>query len=258
MKLCFLALTTMLLAMFACKDDEIDSMVVEPRLLSYKSISGNFKLTAQYEYDSEDRIKRISWQRSTPGTTQRVDEFTYDDAGKVMEQIRSTSEAVQEKTTYTWDAGHICASTIFNINNKIIGFSFYDYNQVGQLERVESYRGEGDVGFLRTDSIRFTYHVDGNLFKMLKYEGDHSGVMTLTFTQTFPEYFSSPNPLATVEILPIVKLQRELPKGYVVADIDDNSFSYSMQYDLRKDGYPRDRTVTSVGAVERTVYTYDR
>ena len=103
MKLFFLALTTMLLAMFACKDDEIDSMVAEPRLLSYKSVSGNFKLTAEYEYDSEDRIKRIAWQRSTPGTTQRVDEFTYDDTGKVMEQIRSMSGTVQEKTTYTWD-----------------------------------------------------------------------------------------------------------------------------------------------------------
>ena len=258
MKLYFLALTTMLLTMFACKDDEVDPVVGEPRLLSYKSASGNFKLRAEYEYDSEDRIKRISWERSTRGTTQRVDEFTYDDTGKVMEQIRSVSEAVQEKTTYTWDEGHICASTIYNRNNNIIGFSFYDYNQVGQLERVETYRGEGNVGFLRTDSIGFTYHADGNLFKMLKYTGDNFGVMTLLSTQTFPEYLSTPNPLATVEILPVVKLQRELPKGYMVADIDNNSFSYSMQYELRKDGYPRERTIISVGAVERTVYTYDR
>ena len=125
------------------------------------------------------------------------------------------------------------------------------------MERVETYRGEGTVGFFRTDSIGFIYHADGNLFKVIKYTGDNSGVMTLLSTQTFPEYFSSPNPVATVEILPIVKLQRELPKGYVVADIDNNSFSYSMQYDLRKDGYPRKRTVTSVGAVEQTVYTYD-
>ena len=258
MKLYFLALTTMLLAMFACKDDEIDPVVGEPRLLSYKSASGNFKLRAEYEYDSQDRIKRISWERSTPGTTRRVDEFTYDDTGKVMEQIRSMSKAVQEKTTYTWDGSHICTSIIYNSNNKIIGFSFYDYNQVGQLERVETYRGEGDVGFLRTDSIEFTYHADGNLFKMLKYTSDNFGVMTLLSIQTFPEYLSTPNPLATVEILPIVKMQRELPKGYRVADIDNNSFSYSMQYVLRKDGYPRERTITSVGAGERTVYTYDR
>jgi YD repeat-containing protein len=256
MKLYFLALTTMLFTMFACKDDEIDPVVGEPRLLSYKSVSGNFKLRAEYEYDSEGRIKRISRKRSTPGTTQRVDEFTYDDNGKVTEQIRSMSGAVQEKTTYTWDKGHIGVSTIYNRNNIIIGFSFYDYNQFGQLKKVETYRGEGNVGFLRTDSIGFTYHADGNLFKMIKYTGDNSGVMTLLSTQTFPEYFSSPNPVATVEILPIVKLQRELPKGYVVADIDDNSFSYSIQYDLRKDGYPRKRIVTSVGAVEQTVYTY--
>jgi hypothetical protein len=257
MKLYFLALTTMLFTMFACKDDEIDPVVGEPRLLSYKSVSGNFKVRADYEYDSEDRIKRISWEHSKPGTTQRIDEFTYDDAGKVTEQIRSMPGAVQEKTTYTWDEGHVCVSTIYNSKNKIIGFSFYDYNQVGQLERVETYRGEGAVGFFRTDSIGFTYHDDGNLFKVIKYTGDNFGVMTLLSTQTFPEYFSSPNPVATVEILPIVKLQRELPKGYVVADIDDNSFSYSMQYDLRKDGYPRKRTVTSVEAEEQTFYTYD-
>src|SRR6185436_18539992 len=99
MKLYFLALTTMILAMVACKDDEIDSLLAEPRLLSYKSVSGNFKIRAEYEYDSKDRIKRIFWENSTPGTTQRVDEFTYDDTGKVMEQIRSMSGAVQEKTT---------------------------------------------------------------------------------------------------------------------------------------------------------------
>ena len=256
MKLYFLALTAMLFTMFACKDDEIDPVVGEPRLLSYKSVSGNFKLTAEYEYDSQDRIKKISWERSTPEPTQGVDEFTYDDTGKMTEQIRSISGIVHEKTTYTWDDGNIFASTVYNSNKKM-GFSFYDYNQAGQLERVETYRAEGNIGFLRTDSIGFTYHADGNLFKMVKYAGDNSGVMTLISTQTFPEYFSSPNPLATVEILPIVNLQRELPKGYVVADIDNNSFSYSMQYDFRKDGYPRERTVTSVGAVERTVYRYD-
>ena len=257
MKLYVLALTTMLLTMFACKDDEINPAIVEPRLLSYESVSENIKLTAEYEYDSDDRIKRISWQRSTPGTTQGVDEFTYDDTGKMMEQIRSISGIVQEKTTYTWDDGHVFASTVYNSNKKM-GFSFYDYNQAGELESVEIYRAEGNIGFLRTDSIGFTYHADGNLFKVIKYAGDNSGAMTLISKQTFPEYFSSPNPLATVEILPIVKLQTELPKGYVVADIDNNSFSYSMQYDLRKDGYPRERTVISVGAVERTIYTYDR
>jgi hypothetical protein len=246
-----------LLTMFACKDDGIDPMVEEPRLLSYESVSGNIKLKAEYEYDSEDRIKRISWVRSTPGTTRGTDEFVYDDVGKMKEQIRTVSGHLDEKATYTWNDGKIYASTIHR-NNKKIGFSFYDYNEAGQLEKVETYRGDGDVGFLRIDSIGFTYHADGNLFKMLKYTGDHSGVMTLLSTQTFPEYFCSPNPVATVEILPIVKLQRELPKGYIVSDIDNNSFSYSMQYDLRKDGYPRERTVTSVGAVERTVYTYDR
>jgi hypothetical protein len=258
MKLYFITPMVTLFTMFACKDDEINPVVEEPRLVSYKSVSGSFKLTAEYEYDSEGRIKSISWERSTPGTTRGVDEFIYDDAGKMVEQIRSISGTVREKTTYTWDDGHIFASTIYNSNNKKIGFSFYDYNEAGQLEKVEIYRGEADVGFLRTDSIGFTYHADDNLFKMFKYAGDNSRVMTLKSTETFPEYFSSPNPVATVEILPIVKLQRELPKGYVVADIDSNSFSYSMQYDLREDGYPKKRTVTSVGAVEQTVYTYDR
>ena len=109
MKLYFLALTTMLLAMFACKDDEIDPVVGEPRLLSYKSVSGNFKLRAEYEYDSEDRIKRISWEHSTPGTTQRVDEFTYDDTGKVMEQIRSMSGSCpRENDLYLGRRPYLC------------------------------------------------------------------------------------------------------------------------------------------------------
>jgi len=49
--------------------------------------------------------------------------------------------------------------------------------------------------------------------------------MTLLFVQTFPEYLSTPNLLATVKILRIVRMQRELPNGYTVADIDNNSFS---------------------------------
>ena len=145
----------MLLTVVACKDDEVDASCKESRLL-YQSISGNIKLTTEYEYDSLDRIKRISRKRSTPGTTQGVD---------------------------------------------------YDYNTDGQLEKVETYRGEGGVGFIRTDSIGLTLILTNNLYKMLKYTGDNSGLMTLLSTQTVPEYFSSPNPVATLEILPIAKFQ---------------------------------------------------
>ena len=83
------------------------------------------------------------------------------------------------------------------------------------------------------------------------YTSDNSGVMTLLSMQTFPEY------LATVEILLIVKMQRELPKGYRVAYRQQQLYLFDAVC-LRKDGYPRERTITSVGAIERTVYTYDR
>lgn len=257
MKPYFIGLTAILLTVFACKDDEIDPIVEKPLLLSYESVSGDTKLKAEYEYDSKGRIKKVSWERTTPGTTQGVDVFVYDDAGKLKEQIRSITGLVDEKTTYTWNDRYIFASTIYE-NNKKTGFSFYDYNEKGQLEIVEIYRGKANSGFLRTDSIGFTYHADGNLFQMIKYAGDNYGFMTLLSTQTFPEYFSTPNPVATVEILPVVSLQQTVPKEYTVADMNNNNFSYSMQYALRPDGYPRERTITSAGAEERTIYTYDR
>ena len=71
----------MLLTVVACKDDEVDASCKESRLL-YQSISGNIKLTTEYEYDSLDRIKRISRKRSTPGTTQGVD-YDYNTDGQL-------------------------------------------------------------------------------------------------------------------------------------------------------------------------------
>lgn len=171
-------------------------------------------------------------------------------------QIRSITGLTDEVTNYTWDDDLIFASSTYS-NDKKIGFSFYDYNQSDQLENVEFYKWDG-AGFLRTDSIGFTFHNDGNLFAMNKYAYDfNSSKLIFVSAQTFSEYLSSPNPVATVEILPVINLQKSLPKEYIVSN-SGSSQSYSIQYDLRADGFPKARTVISAGGSEKTTYTYDK
>lgn len=253
----FLAIYVFLIILQGCDDnDGVVPIADKPRLLSYKSVSQNMELAVYYEYNPENNISKIAWERSTPNITTGSDVFTYQ-AGKLKEQIRSITGLVDEKTIYTWDGDVIFASSTYRGTRKI-GFAFYDYNQNDQLEAVEFYKQEGEVGFLRTDSIGLSYHPDGNLFKMFKYSYDYNEQrLILLSTQTFPEYMPSPNPVATVELLPILNLQQNLPKTYVISD-GPSSLSYSLEYDLRADGYPRERTVAFGDKSEKTVYTYDK
>lgn len=111
------------------------------------------------------------------------------------------------------------------------GFSFYDYHQDGydyhqdgQLENADIYRGKELEGFSAPIPSDLLIMLTTIFSRCLNMPATSSGEMTLNSTQTFPEYFSSPNPLATVEIFAIIKLQEELPKGYVVADTDNKKF----------------------------------
>jgi hypothetical protein len=259
MKSYFLVFTAIVSLLMGCDDENANPapVIEEPRLLSYQSTWADFKVTANYEYDSEDRVKKIVWERSTPGITRGSDVFVYDGAGNLKEQVRSITGLTDETTKFTWENDKIFASTTYSNGNKI-GFSFFDYNDKEQLEKVEIYRAQGGVGFLRTDSIGFTYHADGNLFRMFKYAFDSSTEkQVLISTEEFPEYLTSPNPVATVEILPVVNLQKTLPKQYTVAHNGGSTNAYAMQYKLRADGYPQERIVSG-GTPERTIYTYDR
>ena len=244
----------------ACKDDETNPTPVaeEPRLLSYESTSSGFSVIADYTYDTEDRMQKISWERSNAGITRGSDVFVYDDAGRMTELVRSITGLTDETTKFTWDNDKIFASATYSNGNKI-GFSFFDYNERDQLISVEIYRNDGGVGFLRTDSIGFTYHHDSNVYRVFKYAFDYdSQRLVLISTETFSEYLPAPNPVAIIEILPVVNLQTNLPKEYTVANNGGSRNVYTIQYQLRPDGYPRERIVTSGGTSERTVYTYDR
>jgi hypothetical protein len=240
----------------ACDDDDTEPILETPLLLSYETVAGHVTFAANYEYDSDRRVTKISWQREVPGVTRGSDVFIYDEQGRLKQQERSITGLVDEVVNYTWDDDLVFASATYS-NNRKIAFSFYDYNEADQLESVEFYKWEGP-GFLRTDSIGFTYHPDGNLFKMNKYTFDHNALkLIFVSSQTFSEYLSSPNPVPTIEILPSINLQRSLPKDYTVSNTG-NSQSYLMQYDLRADGFPKERIVTSIHGSEKTIYVYDK
>ena len=246
-----------LIVLQSCKDDDVMSDVTSPKITAYETSATNMKMSATYAYDIDNRITKILWKRSSPYVTEGEDAFVYDDAGRLKEQMRSITGLHNETIRYTWHDNVITAASSYS-NNKKIGFVFYEYNGANQLISAEYYRREGDAGFLRTDSLAITYHPDGNLLNVYKYAFDVDAQrMVLVATQNFPEYLSSHNPLSTVEILPNHSLQTMLPKKYVSTN-GTNSITYSMAYELRADGYPAERTVTSSFGTEHTVYSYDK
>src|SRR5687768_14205510 len=103
----------------ACNDDEIETVAEHPLLVSYESVSGNMTLSVNYEYDSEKRVTKISWQRSTPGVTLGSDVFVYDTEGRLKQQTRSITGLTDEVTNYTWDDDLIFASSTYSSDKKI-------------------------------------------------------------------------------------------------------------------------------------------
>jgi hypothetical protein len=236
-------------------DEEVAPVQTAPVLLSYETDSGVLSMKAIYEYNLEGNVSKIIWERATPGITKGTDAFVYDSQGRLKKQIRSITGLVDETIEFTWDGDVIFASATYS-NNQKIAFSFYDYDDKSQLKITETYRKEGSYGYLRTDSIGFTYHPDGNLFKMLHYAySSDLGKMIQVSTKTFSDYLSSPNPISTVEVLPDLRLQKNLPTQYLWEGMD-SSVPYTFEYELRTDGYPYERTVHSNSGDETTIYKY--
>lgn len=239
-----------------CDGDEEGAPVqTAPLLLSYETDSGVLSMKAAYEYNLEEKVSKITWERATPGITKGADVFEYDSQGRLKKQIRSITGLVDETIEFTWDGNVIFASATYS-NNQKIAYSFYDYDNKNQLKIIETYRKESSYGYLRTDSIGFTYHSDGNLFKMLHYaySSDLANMIRVS-TKTFSDYLTSPNPISTVEVLPVLSLQKNLPTQYLWEGMD-SSLPYTFEYDLRTDGYPNERTVHSSSGDETTIYKY--
>jgi hypothetical protein len=246
----------LMIALLACDDDshyEVETPV-HTLLKSYESTAGNMSSRATYDYDNDRRLTKITWQRSSPHLTTGSDVFYYDDEGQLVEKITSISGVDAETTKYHWDADKVFASATY-VNGRKTSFQFFDYNQQDELEKIEHYSAQ-EGGFLRSDSTGLSYHSDGNLYKMLKYGYDaEKQRLVLLSTAIFDEYIPGRNPLAMVEILPVISLQSKLPAKY-----SDGSSSepivYSLRYQLRNDGYPTERIVTSLHGEERTTFTY--
>jgi hypothetical protein len=242
--------------MLGCnKDEDVTPIQKRALLLSYESTSGVLGMKARYEYNVDEQISKIIWERTTPGVTKGTDSFVYDSTGRLIEQIRTITGLVDETTKFTWDGDVIFHSATYS-NNQKIAFSFYDYDEQKQLKITETYRKEGSAGYLRTDSVGFTYHSDGNLFNMFHYSYSLDLFdMIRVATKSFPNYLSSPNPISTVEVIPGLNLQKNLPTEYLWEGMDNN-VPYAFEYELRKDGYPAKRIVRSNSGDETTVYTY--
>src|SRR5688500_9496 len=139
----------------SCKDDDEVLPKTLPLLRSYESTSGAFSQKATYEYNTDDKVTQIEWERATPGITRGKDMFLYDAKARLTKQVRSITGLVDETIEYSWDDDKIFAARTFS-NGQKIAFSFYDYNDKDQLETIETYNRTGTYGYLRTDSIGFS------------------------------------------------------------------------------------------------------
>lgn len=242
----------------ACDDDDKMFEPVDrpekPLLESYETIAGNMKLTVHYHYDASKRLTMINWERSTPHVTKGTDEFIYDGKGRVVEKTVAITGLVRETIKYEWDGDKIFATKIYR-NNVKDAFQFFDYNEEGMLESMENYSAQGG-GFLRTDSVGFSYHADGNLHKVSRY-GYHMEEQRLVYLSAtnYDEYVDGFSPIQMIDVLPGVSLHEKLPVKYL-DEPSSGQIIYSIEYNLRADGYPTERIVKSLHVEERTTFTY--
>ena len=80
-------------------------------------------------------------------------------------------------------------------------------------------------------------------------------VRELASTQTFEDYLAQPNPLPMVETLPHLNAQPNLPRTYQL-EIGGQTLHYEIQYQLRADGLPTQRTLRGGANTETTTYVY--
>ncbi|MCC7293439.1 MAG: RHS repeat protein [Phycisphaerales bacterium] len=97
------------------------------RMITVTNDHGGLNLTTTYEYDNQDRVKKMS----TPGGV--ITEWTRDGRGRVVTQkLRDASSSIEIVTSYEYDAD----SNLIRLVSPTEGTTVYEYDGFNRLTKV--------------------------------------------------------------------------------------------------------------------------
>jgi antitoxin component YwqK of YwqJK toxin-antitoxin module len=245
--------------MQGCQDEP--ALVTPTPITSDKLVSrietrwGSVLVTTQYYYRNDSQLDSLVWQRVNGADSRGREVFQYDNGGRLTKKIVSQVGLVDQEIVYTWQNGKIAAAKSY-INGVKTSYQLFEYNTVGQLTKIEfSIYDRGSGGYYFAGENLYTYHADGNLFEIKEFTASlNQPQPTLVNTKVYENYAQGKNPLPTMELLPNVVLQKNLPGSYKLV-LPDREVTFTFSYSLQADGYPAARVVQGAEA-EQNTYTY--
>ena len=243
----------------SCNDEAI-SVIPEP-VANEKLVSrietrwGSVIVTTQYYYRTDGQLDSLVWNRVNGADSHGRERFFYDNTGRLEKKIVSQQGLVDQEILYTWADGKIGAAKSY-INGVKTSYQLFDYNTAGQLTEIEfSIYDRNSGGYYFAGKNQYTYHPDGNLFEIKEFTASLSQPQpTLVNTKVYDGYTQGKNPLPSMEILPNVVLQKNLPSSFKLV-LPDREVAFTFSYTLQADGYPASRTVQGADA-EQNSYSY--
>jgi hypothetical protein len=249
--------TLVLLA--GCTDMEpVKNQPEETKLRSIQTIGTGWTYQEVYKYQQDGLISEIQWERNTPYNTQGIEKYVYDNSQRLTSIIREMTGVVAEEIQYQYDGSHIKEASSY-YNGVKESYTLYNYAQSGQLIKTHFFRRDPSTNnFISEGEIQYTYHLHGNVHEIKQFVFDsQQSQMKLHTTRTYPEYLL--NRMAVLDSdtsLPTVRLQKNLPKKYVLTTPSDQmEITYS--YRWMPDGKLLDRMINLPnGTAEQTVFTF--
>lgn len=221
-------------------DDELNGM-----LKSYESNSGGLKI---FEYNEKGNVSKLHWENNTLSGTYI---YHYNESDQL---IRIVESAFVERI-FTWENGRITKVEKFDdgvLKQQIL----YGYDDAGNVgEALHYYRqpsGEMKPGLL----FVYLYYLNGNIYKQLTYNPiEGSEEYPLISTRAYENYLDKENPYLTVEILPNVNAQPNLP-GTLRTEENGFDILHQFWYEFDANGRPIKRTTTSTTGNDVATYQY--
>jgi hypothetical protein len=221
-------------------DDELAGM-----LKSYESNSGGLKI---FEYNEKGNVSKLHWEHNTLSGTYI---YHYNES----EQLIKIVESAFVERIFTWENGRITKVEKFD-DGVLKQQTLYGYDDAGNVgEALHYYRqpsGEMKPGLL----FVYLYYLNGNIYKQLTYNPvEGSEEYPLISTRTYENYLDKENPYLTVEILPNVNAQPNLP-GTLRTEENGFDILYQFAYEFDTNGRPIKRTTTTPTGNEVAEYQY--
>lgn len=228
-------------------DDELAG-----KLKSYEINAGENGEKRTYEYDTRGRIAKVITVRNAPhNSTTLTDTYFYDEQNRIVKKNLWLGRDI----LYTWSNNQIERADVYQ-DGVLIQYANYAYDDHGNLAGVEPFYKQLDGSFKDGGVTVYLYFTDGNLYKSLTYNSSPNEDVLWT-TRTYEQYRSEDAPIAMIEVLPNVEMQKNLAGSYRFENhMTGQDEVYSITYEFLPNGLPSKRTASTPGDTQVTMYQY--